>query len=63
MKKGTLSQIFEFLFLVIYSSISIYYFIQEDYWFALILIIPVVALVINLVRRDETSEKVEDAKK
>ncbi len=52
---------FEFLFIIIYFAISVYYFSIEDYWFALILIIPVGAMIIDWAIRSD-SQKVQKVK-
>jgi len=54
--------ILEFLFILIVTGFSVFYFYKEDYWFALILIIPVFAMVIVWAKRDETSHKIPNEK-
>ena len=54
--------LFEFLFIVIYFTISVLYFYKENYWFALILIIPVGAMIIDWAMRDDIADKKEMAK-
>ncbi len=53
--------LFEFLFLIFCSIVSGYYYIKGDYWFALIMTIPVGAIVIGWCKIND-SEKVEDTK-